>query len=166
MSKSLSFIKKEFLELLPPTIYALVIFSIMVYTRSLLGSELNFSMQTYTASVIGALIVGKSILIADALPLFKWFREKRLILNVIWRTLLYMSIIFLFQFLEEFIPLWSKYGGLATAASHLQDEVLWPRFWATHITLALLMFFYSFITALINVIGRERFIKIFFGSHS
>lgn len=165
MSKTLAFIKKEILEMLPPTLYALVAFSIVVYARILMGSHPNLSLTNYTAAIIGALIVGKSVLIADALPLFKWFR-KRLIINVAWRVLLYMSIIFLFQLLEELIPLWSKYDSFISAASHLFDEVVWSRFWASHIILSMFIIFYSFITAMIGVIGYDQFIKVFFGNNS
>lgn len=166
MSKALAFIKKEFFELIPPTIFALVAFEIALFTRTLMGSEQNYTIATHAAAIIGALVVGKSILIADALPLFRWFREKRLILNVLWRVLLYMSIVLLFQVLEELIPLLSKYDGFAGAASHLVDEIQWPRFWATHITLAVFISIYSFTTALIGVIGRDRFHEVFFGRKS
>jgi hypothetical protein len=162
MSKTLAFIRKEFLELLPPTIYALVAFEILLFVRSLMGSEQNFVMATHAAVVVGALVTGKSILIADALPLFGWLREKPLILSVLWKVLLYMSIILLFQFIEELVPLWSKYDGFAGAASHLIDEIHWPRFWASHFTLGIFIFFYSFTAALIGVIGRDRFYQIFF----
>lgn len=163
MNKTLLFIKKEFLELLVPTIFFLVVFFILIFNRSLLVSDHYVSITAYSAAIIGALIVGKSILIADALPLFKWFHKKRLIVNVVWRIMLYMSIVLLFQILEELIPIWSKYGDFATAVSHLPDEILWPRFLATHITLAVFLSFYSFSTALISIIGRNRFSEIFWG---
>jgi hypothetical protein len=162
MNKVLAFIRKEFLELLLPTIFALVAFEILLLVRSLMGSEQNFVIATHVAVVIGALVTGKSVLIADALPLFGWLRDKPLILSVLWKFLLYMSIVLLFQIIEELIPLWSKYDGFAGAASHLIDDIHWPRFWASHITLGIFIFFYSFSAALIGVIGRDRFYQIFF----
>ena len=165
MNKVLTFIEKEIFEMLPPTIYAFIVFSIVVFARSLMGSNPGLAMTTYTAALIGALIFGKSILIADALPVFRWFHN-RMIMNVIWRTLLYMFIILLFQFLEEFIPLMSRYGDFNTTLSKFNEEVVWFRFWATHIILLLFISFYCFSTALIAVIGHERFIRVFFGNHS
>jgi hypothetical protein len=165
MSKVMTFLKKEIIEMLPPTIYALVVFSIVVFARSLMGSGSSFGMTTYAAALIGALVVGKSILIADALPVFRWF-HRPMIMNVIWRILLYMGIILLFQMLEELIPLWSKYGSLMIAISHYNEEVNWFSFWATHLILLLFISFYCFSTALISVIGHERFIKVFLSSRS
>ena len=163
MNKTVAFLKKEFLEMLPPTIFFFVVFQFVVISRSVLGAELDISMVTSAAAVIGALIVGKSILVADALPLFKWFRDHRLIYNVVWRTALYMSIIVIFQMLEELIPLASKYGGFASASEHLIADVDWLRFWATHIILVVFLAFYSFATALIDVVGNDRFLAVFFG---
>ena len=166
MSKTLAFLKKEFLEMLPPTIFFFVVFEIVVFARSLMGGEPEASMTTTAGALIGALIVGKSILIADALPLLRWFREKRLILNVLWRVFLYLAIVFLFQVLEELIPLLRKYDGLAAASSHLLEEIHWTRFWATHLLLAVFLILYSFMTALISVIGTNRFREVFFGRKS
>jgi len=163
MNKTLAFIKKEFLEMLTPTIFFFVVFEIILFARSMMGIEQQFSLTSTTAVIIGALIVGKSVLIADALPLFHWFSEPRLIFNVLWRVLLYLLVVLMFQILEELIPLLSKYDGLAAAASHLSDEVHWPRFWATHLIFAVFLVHYCAITALISVIGKNRFREVFFG---
>jgi len=163
MSKTLAFLKKEFLELLPPTIFFFVVFHIVVFTRSLIGVHGGFSMTSSAAATIGALIVGKSILIANALPMFKLFGEKRLIYNVVWRVFVYLCIVFVFQVLEEVIPLVSKYGGLGSASERLIEEIHWTRFWATHILLGVFLTLYSFGTALIGVIGGDRCLEIFLG---
>jgi hypothetical protein len=128
-----------------------------------MGSQHHASLTTTAAAVIGALVIGKSILITDALPLFQWFREKRLILNVVRRVFLYLGIVLVFQVLEELIPLVSKCHGLAAALSHLTEEIQWPRFWATHLILAVFLVFHSFATAPIGVIGDDRFREVFFG---
>jgi hypothetical protein len=163
MSRVLAFLKKEFLELLPPTIFFFVAFHVVVFTRSLSGKDLGISMASSAAATIAALIVGKSILIADALPLFEWFRDKRLIYNVAWRVFLYLCVVLLFQMLEELIPLVTKYGGLASASGHLIDEIHWPKFWATHIVLDVFLVVYSVVTAMIGVIGGDRCLEIFLG---
>jgi hypothetical protein len=152
--------------MLTPTIFFFVVFEIVLFARSLMGIEQQFSLTTTGGVVVAALIVGKSVLIADALPLFRWFREPRLIVNVFWRTMLYMLVVLTFQFLEELIPLISKYEGLAAAASHLRDEVHWARFWATHLIFAVFLVHYSFVTALIGVIGRDQFRGVFLGRSS
>ena len=74
-----------------------------------------------------------------------------------------MLVVLTLQLLEELIPLLGKYDGLAAAASHLLDEVHWPRFWATHLIFAVFLIHYSFVTALISVIGSDKFREVFLG---
>ena len=115
MKKILMFLKQEFLEMLPPTIFFFVVFHIITFTRALMAKQYGIPIPSSVAATIGALIVGKAILIADALPFVNWFSQKRLIYNVAWRTFLYIIVVLLFQFLEELIPLISKYGSVGTA---------------------------------------------------
>ena len=163
MGKVTAFLKKELLEMVPPTIFFFIVFEIVVLARTWMGAEGGISMTTTAAALVGALVLGKSILIADALPLFQWFREPRLIANVVWRVFLYLGVALVFQVIEEGIPLAREYGGIAGAAANFSTQVHWPRFWATHMILALCLSFYSFITAVIDVLGEDRFREVFFG---
>ena len=166
MNKALIFLKHEFLEMLPPTIFFFVVFHIIVFTRALMAEQYGITISSSAAATIGALIVGKSILIVDALPFLNWFPQKRLIYNVAWKTLFYAIIVLLFQFLEELIPLISKYGAISTASEHLIQEIKWPRFWATHILLIVFLFVYNLATGVIGAIGRNEFLEILFSSKS
>ena len=166
MKKPFIFLKHEFLEMLPPTIFFFVVFHIILFTRALMAEQYGITVPSSVAATIGALIVGKSILIADALPFLNWFPQKKLIYNVAWRTFFYAIIFLLFQFLEELIPLISKYGAISTASEHLIEEIKWPRFWSTHILLIVFLVFYNIATAVIGAIGRNEFLEIFFSSKS
>ena len=162
MKKALTFLKHEFLEMLPPTVFFFIVFHILAFVRTLMAKQYGITLSSSTAATIGALIVGKSILIVDALPFYDWFSQKRLIYNVVWRIFLYVIIVLLFQFLEELIPFISKYGTISTASEHLIEEIKWPRFWATHIILIVFIAFYNVATAVIGAIGRTKFLEIFF----
>jgi len=164
MKKALLFIKKELLEMLPPTIFFYVMFHIVLLIRKIMAEEYNFTVVTAATVGIAALILGKSILIADALPLFNWFRERRLIHNVVWRICLYVSIVLCFQFIEALIPLTSKYDTISIASEHVLTEINWPQFWTSHIIIVVLLVFYILATEAISAIGRKEFISLVFGS--
>ena len=166
MNKAITFIKKEFLEMLLPTIFFFVVFHVVLFTRALMAKEYGLSMTSSAAALIGALIVGKSILIADALPFVNLFSRRRLIFNIAWRTCLYLSFVVFFQFLEELIPMISKYGSISTASEHFVEEMKWHQFWATNILFVLFLIFYNFATAAVEVIGRNELIETFFGSRN
>ena len=164
MKKVFIFLKKEFLEMLPPTIYFFIVFHIVAFIRGLMAESYGLSIATTSAATIGALITGKSILIADALPLFKWFRRNRIIYNVIWRIFLYIIIVLFLQLLEELIPLISVSGSFSSAIEKLFSEIRWTSFWATHLVLIIFLCFYTLITAIIETIGRKKFLDIFLKS--
>jgi len=77
----------------------------MAFTQVLMADQNRGPISPSVAATIGALIVGKAILIANALPVVHWFRQKRLIYNVAWQISLYVSLVLLFQFLEKLLPL-------------------------------------------------------------
>ena len=166
MKKILIFLKHEFLEMLPPTIFFFVVFHVIAFTRALMAKQYGIPISSSAAATIGALIVGKAILITDALSFVNWFRQKRLIYNVAWRTFLYVILVLLFQFFEELIPLISKYGAVSTASEHLIEEITWPRFWAIHIYVLVFLVIYNVATGVIDAIGRQEILKILFSSKS
>ena len=161
MKKTLKFLKHEFLEMLPPTIFFFLVFHVVLFTRALMAKEYGLSMTYSAAALIGALIVGKSVLIADAFPFVNLFSRRRLIFNIAWRTCLYLSIVVFFQFLEELISMISKYGSISIASEHFVEEMKWHQFWATNILFALFLIFYNLATGLIDAIGRDEFLNIF-----
>ena len=162
MSKIISVLKREFLKMLPPTIFFFVILHITLVVRALTNQQYGITIPSFFSATIGALIVGKSILIMDAFPFVNWFRKSRLIYNVFWRILLYLILIFIFQFLEELIPIISKFETIRDAILHIFEEVMWYRFWATYILLSVFLVIYIIATELVRALGRDKSIDLFF----
>lgn len=156
MNKALRFLKKEFFEMLPPTIFFLLVFHLVLLVRMLLVDQYGIPVASSVSATIGALLVGKAILIADSTPLFHLFREQRLIYNVLWRVALYVVMITFFQVLEELVPLVSKHDSVSLALDAMMDEVNWPHFWAVHIFLSASLTTYSFVTGISEAIGHSK----------
>ncbi len=166
MNKTLMFLKKEILELLPPTIFFFVVFQIITFVRGLLAKEYGMTFSSTTSAIIGALIVGKSILLVDALPMLKWFHQSRLIYTILWRIFFYLLIVVLFQFIEDLIPLISKFESLPLAFENYFEKMNWDHYWAIHIILSLFIIIYTLITAVVEAVGRNEFFNIFFGKNN
>ena len=164
IKKTLIFLKHEFLEMLPPTIFFFVVFHIIVFTRALMEEQYGIAVSSSAAATIGALIVGKAILIADKLPIMNWFGQKRLIYNVAWRIVLYVLLVLLFQFIEELIPLISKDGGILMSSERLFEEIKWHKFWATLIIFVVFLAFYCLAKAVIDAFGRSELLNVFLSS--
>lgn len=132
-------------------------------TKRLMLQQYGISFSDFGAVVVGALIVGKVVLIVDHLPFVNRFPGRPLIYNVAWKTLIYVSAAFLVRLAEHLVPLVIEYGGFREAMAHLVDDVVWPRFWVIYLWLSVLLFVYCSLRELIRVIGRDQVLRLFFG---
>ncbi len=164
MSKITQVIKKELLELAGPTLFFFVAFNVIAYTKKLFLEDYHISFSGFfiTAS-IGALLVGKVVLLADEIPLINRFPRTPLIYNVIWKTAIYSLAALVVQFLEEFLPRLWHHQNLTAAVAGIWHEIHWPHFWAVHILLCYFLLIYVSFRELARTFGEAQFFHIFFG---
>jgi hypothetical protein len=112
---------------------------------------------------IGALLLGKAVLIADMMPLINRYPSHPLIYNVAWKTLIYMVLATFLHYLERLIEFSRHAGGIIAGNKALLAETVWPRFWAIEIILFVLILMYCTMHELVRVIGKEKVKRIFFG---
>ena len=163
MSKLTERIKEEFLEVIPPTIYFFVILHIVVFIRVLMNKNTGLPLPTSMSITVAALVLGKSVVIADLMPFINRYPEKPLIWNVCWKTTIYFFVAMLIHYLERLYDFWKDAPGLVAANQKLLAEIVWPHFWAIQILLALLIVMYCTMAELVRVIGAEKMKAMFFG---
>ena len=163
MSKLTATIKREFLEMLPPTIFFFVILHIVAIVRALMIRGTGIELPTSASVTIAALILGKSVLLANMLPFVNRFPEKPLIWNTGWRTLIYAVVALFIHYLERLYDYWKEAPGLMAANHKLFAEMNWPQFWAIQILLVTLIANYCVLAELARVIGHGKFMALFFG---
>jgi hypothetical protein len=156
-------IKHEILAVIPPTLFFFVAIGLLMLTKRLMLQQYGIPFSDFAAIVIGALVVGKVVLIVDHLPFVNKFPNKPLIYNVAWKTIIYVLTAFLVRIAEHLVPLVVKYGSFREAMAHLVDEVVWPHFWVIYLWLSVLLFVYCSLRELIRVIGRDQVLRLFFG---
>lgn len=156
-------IKHEVLEVIPPTVFFFVAIGLLILTKRLMLQQYGIEFADFGAAIVGALIVGKVVLIADHLPFINKFPNKPLIYNVIWKTIVYVLAAFIVRLGEHLIPLILKYASFREATVHLVDDVIWPHFWIIYIWLSVLLFVYCSLRELIQVIGKDQVLRLFFG---
>src|SRR5438874_10496550 len=162
MTKLATTLKKEFFELLPPTIFFFVALHIVAFVRVLMLKKTGIPPSSSISIAVAALILGKAVLLADMLPLINRFPNKPLIYNVAWKTLIYLMMSALIHYLERLIEFWRQAGGLVAGNEKLLSEMVWPHFWAIQIILFVLIAIYCTMHELVCVIGREKVLRIFF----
>lgn len=169
MSKLLTLwhkLKHEFMQMLPPTIFFFIAFSLLMLTQRLIEREYNIPLTKFGAVFIGALLVGKAVLVADYLKFVNKFPHKPLIYNIFWKSAIYFTVACIFRYLEEIIPLISKHEDFIMANQHLIAETEWTHFCLVMIWLAVLFLIYCTMRELIRVIGKDKVLQIFFGTVS
>src|SRR5437667_9068748 len=163
MTKLGTTLKKEFLELLPPTIYFFVALHIVAFVRVLMLKKTGIVPSSSISIAVAALIMGKAVLIADMLPMINRFPNKPLIYNVAWKTVIYWLLSAVIHYLERLIDFWRETSGFVSGNQKLLAEIVWPHFWAIQLILFLLIAMYCTMHELVRVIGREKAVRIFFG---
>src|SRR5262249_23630795 len=84
-------IKHEFHEVLPPTIFFLISFHIVVIDRRLMLRQYGLPLSSIASATVAALLVAKVVLITDSFSLVNRFPEKPLMYNVVWKTAIYVA---------------------------------------------------------------------------
>jgi hypothetical protein len=163
MSKIISKLKEEFLELLPPAIFFFIALHIVAFVRALMLKGTGISPFSSLSVTIVALILAKAVLLADLLPAINRFPHKPLIYNIAWKTAIYMVMATMLHFLEHLIEFWQKTGSVAEGAKRLIAEIIWPHFIAIQIILFMLVIMYVMIHEFVRLIGREKTLQILFG---
>ena len=145
-------------------LYLAIFFGVFTTYRRLLLAHYGISFGEYGISVIRALVLGKVILVAEALRLGQRFEEKPLIIPTLYKTFLFTVCMAVFDIAEGLIR--GFIGGLGpTGAAH---EVM-SRFNYEWLSRALVIFFafipFFAVRELRRVIG-EGAIGIFFQRRS
>jgi hypothetical protein len=163
MNKLASKIKEEFVAAIPPTIYFFITLHIVAFIRILMLKGTGLAPQSTISILVASLILGKSVLIADMLPIINRFPERPLAYNIGWKTLIYLLISVVIHYLERLFDFSREAGGIVAGNEKLLAEVVWPHYWAIQIILLVLILMYCTMHELARLIGREKMLRIFFG---
>lgn len=162
--KLFAILKHEFKLMLPPTIFFFIAFMLITVTQRLILREYDVPLTGFATAAIGALLVGKVVLITDNLPFINKFPDHPLIYNIVWKSSIYFIASLLFRYGEHLIGFLRKHEDFMLANQHLLEEIIWPHFWLVQMWLVVLFFIYCTLRELTRVIGREEVKRIFFGS--
>ncbi len=163
MSKFARTLKHEFIELIPPTLYFFVVLHLVAVLRVLMTKGTGIDPSTSMSIAVAALILGKAVLLANALPFINQFPERPLAWNVCWKSLLYFVVATLIHYLERLYDFWKVAPGFVAANEKLLSEMIWPHFWAVQILLVILIVWYCMVNEIARVIGPARLRAMFFG---
>ena len=140
MSKLSEKAKEEFFALIPPTIFFFLTLGLVAVVRVLMLEGTGIAASTPIQVAVGALVLGKAVLIADMLPVINRYPDKPLAYNVAWKTLIYVLAALVLHYLERLVDFWKEAGGFVAGNEKLLAEMVWPHFWAIQLILIVLIF--------------------------
>jgi len=108
-----AFLIKELREVLPPTVFFAVGFNLIVLSTDLILADYVRSFFSFLVATMTALVVGKSVLVANAMPFLRRFDTAPMIQTVLFKTIVYWSVVFLVRFLEKLVE-YLFHGGTLT----------------------------------------------------
>lgn len=156
-------LRHELDELLPPTLYFFVVLHLVAFIQALMNRHSGVDLPTSAQITVGALVLGKSVLIANLLPFINRYPTEPLVWNIGWKTTIYFFVGLAIHYLERLLEFWRKSTDFVAANHALLAEINWWHFWAIQLLLALLIAAYCVMSELIRVIGPARMKAIFFG---
>ena len=164
--KLLQTIKRDYLEILPPAIFFFIAFSLILVTKRLILSEYGITWTGFGAAVIGAVMIGKVVLIVDKLSVMNRFTDRQLIYSTFWKCLIYFLAALLLQYLEPLVHSLLKHKSFLEANRRFMTETVWPHFWLIQIWLAVLFFVYCAMRELVRAVGKEKVVEMFFSKRN
>jgi hypothetical protein len=164
VSKFSEKVKEEFLALLPPTIFFFIALHVVALVRALMVHGTGLPVSSSGQIAVGALILGKAVLLADLMPVINRFPDKPLAYNVAWKTAIYFLLATFIHYLERLVDFWKQAGGFAAANEKLLATIVWPHFLGIQIVLLVLILNYCVLRELGRVLGAGKLLTLFFGN--
>jgi len=161
-SPALAFFVKEFKEMLPPTIFFAVGFNLILLTTQLILDDYGAQFASFMLATGAALVVGKSVLVANALPFLNRYDTQPVIWPVFYKSAFYFVVVFVVRVLEKLIEYAVHGGTLAGIPEYMVTHFTWHRFMAIQIWILVLFLIYTFITELNTLFGDGELYRILF----
>src|SRR5262245_21157972 len=162
MSRVLALVIKEFKEALPPILFFAIGFNLIELTTQLILDDYLVRFANFMVATGAALVVGKAVLVANAIPFIRRFDSRPMIEPILFKTAFYVAIVFLVRFLEKLIEYFLGGGTIDGLATDVREHFTWHRFAAIQIWIAVLFFLYTSITELNRRLGEGVLLKMFF----
>ena len=165
-SKLLAFVIRELREAIPPTLFFAIGFNLIVLTTQLLLADYLVHFANFMLVTMSALIVGKSVLVANALPFFRRFDGAPLIQPVLFKAAVYWLVVFLVRFMERIAEYSFSGGTISGIPEYVANHFSWHRFFAIQIWIFVLFLVYTSIVELNARLGHGELVRIFFTARS
>ena len=150
-----AFLLREFLEILPPTIFFIIGFNLIVLTTNLILSDYGAQFAGFMIATVSALIVAKALLVANAMPLIRRYDRAPLMRPILFKTFFYWAAVFVVRLLEHWVQYRFSgdylFGGFVR---HAIASFSWDRLVASQLWILVLFLIYVTAAELNHLFGE------------
>src|SRR5262245_30780887 len=145
-----------------PTIFFFVSFNFIVLTTNLLVADYAVAVSNFMLATVAALVVGKAVITANAMPFLKLFDRAPLIQPILFKTGIYWVAVFFARLAERFVHFLVEGNRPGDFVVYLMSGFSWHRF--TAISLWIFVLFLIYVTALefSQLFGPGEMRRLFF----
>jgi hypothetical protein len=130
-------------EILPPTIFFFIGFNLIVLTTNLLVADYFVTVGNFMLATGGALVIGKAVPVANAMPLLRWYDRAPLIQPILFKTGIYWVVVFIVRLLEHLVEFCLiDHNPISGFLPHMISTFDWHRFAAIQIWILVLFLIY------------------------
>lgn len=148
---------------LPPTIFFFVGFNFIVLTTNLLVADYAIAVSNFMLATLAALVVGKAVITANALPVLKLFDRAPLIQPILFKTAVYWVAVLIARLAERFVHFSLVDGNpMGDFPGYLIDSFSWDRFIAISLWILVLFLIYVTASEFIQLFGPAEMRRLLF----
>jgi hypothetical protein len=164
LNRVLAGIAREVRAVIPPTAFFFVGFNLILFTKRLFLADYLIQYAGFLVATTGALIVGKVVLIADAIPFLRRFDHRPLIYPILFKTIVYSLLVFIARSIEALIHYLVQGGVLGHGGfiADLMGRFSWANFAAIQLWTFVLFLIYVAVSELNQRLGEGRLTALLF----
>ena len=155
-------ILRELRGALPPTIFFFVGFNFIVLTTNLLVAHYAIAVSSFMLATVAALVVGKAVITANAMPFLKRFDRAPLIQPILFKTAIYWVAVFFARLGERFVHFWVGGNQPWDFVAYLMSSFSWHRFIAVSLWIFVLFLIYVTASEFSQLLGPAEMRRLLF----
>jgi hypothetical protein len=158
-----AFVKREFDDIWPPTLFFIIGFNFILLTTNLILSNYGEEFSTYLVATVGALVVGKVVPVVNATSLIRRYDRAPLIQPILFKTVFYWVAVFIARLIEHWVKyIFSKDYQLGMFVPHEIAAFSWARFIAVQLWIFVLFLVYMTASEFNRLFGHGELSRILF----
>jgi hypothetical protein len=154
----------ELRQAVAPTAFFFLGFNFIVLTTNLLVADYAVAVSNFMLATLAALVVGKAVLTANAMPFLKLFDRAPLIQPILFKTSVYWVAVFFARLGERFLRFTLEGNWPGDFPAYLATSFSWPRFLAISLWILALFLIYVTASEIVQLFGAGEMRRLFFTS--